>query len=221
LAIIAGGNGFITWGMRFVPSGLSSVIGSLTPVLVALFALLWKDNKEKMSKLTILGVLTGFVGMGLVFSDGWADFLNPDYRWGIAGCFASCCTWSLGTVMSKRYNDHQVSPLMNAGLQITTGGFGGFILSALFDTTHKINHTWEGWIAVSYLILIGSALAFTLYMFVLKHLNVTISSLYTYINPIVAILLGWLLLGESFTWLELFGIAVTIFGVWLVNKGAR
>lgn len=221
LAIIAGGNGFITWGMRFVPSGLSSVIGSLTPVLVALFALLWKDNKEKMSKLTILGVLTGFIGMGLVFSDGWADFLNPDYRWGIAGCFASCCTWSLGTVMSKRYNDHQVSPLMNAGLQITTGGFGGFILSALFDTTHKIHHTSEGWIAVSYLILIGSALAFTLYMFVLKHLNVTISSLYTYINPIVAILLGWLLLGESFTWLELFGIAVTIFGVWLVNKGAR
>lgn len=221
LATITGGNGFITWGMQYVSSGISSVIGSLTPVLVALIALFWKDRQEKMSKLTIIGVLVGFIGMGIVFSDGWADFLNPDYRWGIAGCFASCCTWSLGTVMSKRYNDLNVSPLFNAGLQITAGGLGGFVLSALFDTSHKIHHTTEGWLALTYLLLIGSALAFTLYMFILKHLNVTVSSLYTYINPIVAILMGCMVLGESFTWLEMGGISVTLLGVYLVNKGAR
>jgi drug/metabolite transporter (DMT)-like permease len=72
-----------------------------------------------------------------------------------------------------------------------------------------------------YLITIGSALAFTLYMYALRHLSATVSSLYTYINPLVAILLGWLLLGESLTAGIVAGMVVTITGVWLVNRGAN
>jgi len=121
--------------------------------------------------------------------------------------------------MSKRFNSKDVSPIMNAGLQITAGGIGGFILSALFDKTHEIQNHTSSWLAVLYLGVIGSALAFTLYMYVLKHLSATVASLYTYINPVVAILLGWLLLGEHLSWLEGVGMGLTIVGVWLANQG--
>ncbi len=220
LATITGGNGFITWGMQYVSSGLAAIIGSLTPVMVVLFSLAMQ-NKERVNARIVAGVLLGFGGLGVIFSDGWQDFLKSEYRWGIAGCFASCCTWSLGTVMAKRWNSPAVSPILNAGLQITAGGLGGLILSLLFDKSLVIRHSVNGWLAMVYLITIGSALAFTLYMYALKHLSATVSSLYTYINPVVAILLGWMLLGESLTPLTVAGMVVTIVGVWLVNLGQR
>jgi drug/metabolite transporter (DMT)-like permease len=217
IATITGGNGFVTWGMQYVSSGLAAIIGSLTPVLVVLLSLAW-HGKERIHGRMIMGVLLGFVGLALIFREGWQDFIRPEYRWGIAGCFASVFTWSLGTVMAKQWNSPGVSPLLNAGLQITSGGLGGFIMSFFFDTSHTIHHSTQGWMAVVYLATIGSALAFTLYMFVLKHLSATISSLYTYINPVVAILLGWALLGEALTPWEVVGMALTILGVWIVNS---
>lgn len=220
LATITGGNGFITWGMQYVSSGLAAIIGSLTPVVIVLISLFWQGS-EKINARVVIGVLLGFGGLGLIFSDGWQDFVKPEYRWGIAGCFASCFTWSLGTVMAKQWNSPNVSPLLNAGLQITAGGLGGFVLSFFFDKSHAIHHTAESWLSMVYLITIGSALAFSLYMFALKHLSATVSSLYTYINPIVAILLGWALLEERLTLEIIAGMAVTIAGVWLVNAGQR
>jgi drug/metabolite transporter (DMT)-like permease len=217
VATITGGNGFVTWGMQYVSSGLAAIIGSLTPVLVVLLSLAW-HGKERIHGRMVLGVLLGFGGLALIFREGWQDFIRPEYRWGIAGCFASCFTWSLGTVMAKQWNSPGVSPLLNAGLQITSGGLGGFVVSFFFDTNHTIHHTTQGWMAVGYLALIGSALAFSLYMFVLKHLSATVSSLYTYINPVVAILLGWALLGEALTVWEVAGMSITIVGVWIVNS---
>ena len=217
LATITGGNGFITWGMQYISSGIAAIIGSLTPVMVVLFTLLWKGPDRINARMTA-GVLLGFGGLGLIFNHGWADFMRPEYRWGVAACFASCCTWSLGTVMAKRWNSPDVSPLLNAGLQILAGGLGGLILSVLFDKNWEIHHTVKGWASVLYLVTIGSALAFTLYMFILQHLSATVTSLYTYINPIVALLLGWLLLGETLTiWIAI-GMGITILGVWLVKQ---
>ena len=219
LATITGGNGFITWGMQYVSSGVAAIIGSLTPVMVVLFTLMWR-GPDRINGRMAAGVLLGFGGLGLIFNDGWADFIQPEYRWGIAGCFASCCTWSLGTVMAKRWNSQEVPPLLNAGLQILSGGLGGFVLSALFDTSWKIHHSTSGWLSVVYLVTIGSAVAFTLYMFALKHLSATVTSLYSYINPIIALFLGWALLGETLTiWIAI-GMSITILGVWLVNSGA-
>lgn len=217
LATITGGNGFVTWGMQYVSSGLAAIIGSLTPVLVVLLSLAW-NGKERINGRLVMGVLLGFAGLALIFREGWQDFVRPEYRWGIAGCFASVFTWSLGTVMSKQWNAPGVPPMLNAGIQITSGGLGGFLMSYFFDTSHEIHHTTQGWLSVAYLIVIGSALAFTLYMFVLKHLSATVSSLYSYINPVVAILLGWALLGEALTPWEVAGMAATILGVWIVNS---
>jgi drug/metabolite transporter (DMT)-like permease len=220
LATITGGNGFVTWGMQFVSSGLSAVIGSLTPVMVLLINIVWRGT-DRISPRMVVGVFLGFAGLGIIFHDGWADFLKPDYRWGIIACFGSCLTWSLGTVMAKKFNASQYSPIFNAGLQVTAGGLGALVMSILFDPNWQIHHTTEGWLSVAYLSLIGSALAFTIYLYALKHLSATVASLYTYINPIGAILLGWILLGESLNGWMAGGMLITIVGVWLVNSGAN
>jgi len=220
LCTITGGNGFITWGMQHIPSGLASIIGSLTPIVVLLINLFWGQSERPNGRM-LAGILLGFGGIVVIFSEGWENFFQTNYLLGIIGCFGSCFTWSLGTVMAKRWNAPGVSPLLNAGLQITTGGLGGGLLSLMFDKTHVIHHTTEGWASLLYLVLIGSALAFTLYMYALKHLSATVSSLYTYINPIVAILFGWAWLGEHLSLWELAGMSLTLGGVWLVNQGAR
>lgn len=219
LATITGGNGFVTWGMQYISSGIAAIIGSLTPVMVVIFTVMWK-SPDKLNARMIIGVLLGFSGLGVIFSHGWADFIRPEYRWGVAGCLASTITWSLGTVMAKRWNSPEVSPLINAGIQVLAGGLGGFVLSMLFDKTWVIHHSTSGWASLIYLTIVGSALAFSMYMFILKHLSATVTSLYTYINPIVALLLGWLLLGETLTiWIAI-GMSITITGVWLVNSGS-
>ena len=219
LFMIAGGNGLITWGMQYVSSGLSAVIGSLTPVVVALISLIWQD-KEKMHWLTILGVLVGFGGLSLIFHEGFADFSRSEYRWGIAACFGSCLTWSIGTVMAKRFNQDDFSPVVNAGFQILSGGLALLLISLIFEPDAHLGQSWQTWGALVYLTLIGSALAFSLYMFTLKHLDATVSSLYTYINPIVAIVLGWAFLSEHLSIYEVIGIGITILGVFLVNRGS-
>jgi drug/metabolite transporter (DMT)-like permease len=218
--MIAGGNGFITWGLQYVSSGLSAVIGSLTPVVVAIITILWKGQNERFHWLMGFGVLVGFVGLSLIFHDGWKDFANPDYRWGIAGCFASCLTWSIGTVMAKRFNDMSASPVMTSGIQVTSGGIVLLLASLFLEPSAHLGSSMISWLSLVYLIVIGSALAFSLYTFVLKHLDATVSSLYTYVNPIVAIILGWAFLHEKVTWIELIGMLITLFGVYLVNRGS-
>jgi drug/metabolite transporter (DMT)-like permease len=216
--MITGGNGFITWGMQFVSSGLSSVISSITPVLIVILTLLM-NGSEKINRLIILGVLLGFGGLGLIFREGWADFANPVYQKGIFACLSGCVAWALGTVISKKYNDKDISLIFTSGLQLLAGGLMAFILSIFFDKNHTLPQSWQPWAAITYLALIGSALAFSIYLYVLKHLSATVSSLYTYINPIVAIALGAIFLGEKFTWTEAIGMSVTLLGVYLVNIG--
>jgi drug/metabolite transporter (DMT)-like permease len=216
--MITGGNGFITWGMQYVSSGLSSVISSITPVLIVILTLLI-NGSEKINRLIIFGVLLGFGGLGLIFQEGWADFANPIYLWGIFACFSGCLAWALGTVISKKYNDKDISLIFTSGYQLLAGGIGAFILSIFFDKNHNLPQNWQPWAAITYLALVGSALAFSIYLYVLNHLSATVSSLYTYINPIVAIALGALFLGEKFTWAEAIGMSITLFGVYLVNLG--
>ncbi len=221
VVMITGGNGFVTFGMQYVSSGLAAVIGSLTPVLVLLINMALHRRGERTSRFTIAGVVLGFMGLGFIFHHGWADFVNPDYRLGILGCFGACFTWSLGTVISKRNNHPDIKPIVNAGLQILAGGLGGFVMSLLFDHDWSIQDNWKGWGAAIYLMAIGSALAFSLYMYVLSKMSAAAASVYTYINPAVAVFMGWLLLNEPLSIYQAIGTCITLGGIWLVNKGEQ
>jgi drug/metabolite transporter (DMT)-like permease len=108
---------------------------------------------------------------------------------------------------------------MNAGLQMLFGGLFMLPLSALFDDYSNLQFNSSVWFALIYLILVGSIVAYICFTFAIKHLPMTIVSLYAYINPLVAVLLGWIILDEKFTLYIFIAMVITVAGVYLVNRG--
>lgn len=215
--MIAMGNGLVTWAEVYVPSGVAAIICSFMPVWVVLINLTI-NRSELPNALIVIGVLTGLGGIVLVFSEHIADFVNPNYQLGIFFIFLSSLGWALGSVMVKRAGQ-KTNPYLNAGLQMFFGGLWCFIFSFLFDDLTQIRFTNTTVFAIGYLSLVGSITAFMLYTYALTKLPITIASLYAYINPLVAVLLGWLILDEKLNFKIAIAIVVTVVGIYLVNRG--
>jgi drug/metabolite transporter (DMT)-like permease len=206
LLMITLGNGLVTWAEVYVPSGVAAIICSFMPVWMVLINLTI-NRSEFPNGLIVTGVLTGLGGIVLVFSEHLADFVNQKYQLGILLIFLSSLGWALGSVM------------INAGLQMFFGGLWCFVFSVLFDDLSNVHFTATTIFSIGYLSLVGSITAFMLYTYALTKLPITIASLYAYINPLVAVVLGWVVLDEKLNFKIGFAIVVTVIGIYLVNKG--
>jgi len=215
--MITCGNGLVSWAEVFVTSGLAAIICSTMPIMVILINLSINKN-ERPTWLITFGSITGLAGIILVFSEFLSDFINPNYRIGILLIFAATLTWALGSILTKRTSANS-NPFLNAGLQMFFGGFFCLPFSLTFDNLNQIVWTGDVFFALSYLILIGSITGFSMYAYTLSKLPMTIASLYSYINPLVAVLLGWLILDEKLNFKIGIAFMVTIFGIYLVNYG--
>jgi drug/metabolite transporter (DMT)-like permease len=217
LLMITLGNGLVSWAEVYVPSGVAAIICSLMPVWVVLINLTI-NRSELPNGLIIVGVFTGLGGIILVFNEYLADFVNANYRWGIAFIFIASLTWALGSVIIKRSSDGS-NPIFNAGLQMFFGGLWCFVLSFLFDDLTHLQWTASVGFSLGYLIVVGSVAAFAMYVYALTQLPITIASLYSYVNPLVAVLLGWVALDEKLNLIIGAAIVVTAVGIYLVNRG--
>jgi drug/metabolite transporter (DMT)-like permease len=215
--MITCGNGLVSWAEVFVPSGLAAIICSTMPVMVILINLS-VNRAETPNWIISLGVVTGLSGILLVFSEYLADFANANYRAGIILIFIATLTWAVGSILTKR-KSYNTSPFLNAGLQIFFGGIFCLPFSAVFDNLTDIVWSGEVMLALSYLILLGSVAAFSMYAYVLTHLPITIASLYSYVNPLVAVVLGWLVLSEKLNVKIGLAFIITVVGIYLVNYG--
>ena len=211
------GNGLVSWGEVYVPSGVAAIICSFMPVFVTLINLTI-NRAELPNGLIVLGVVTGLAGIVLVFNEHLAAFINPHYQLGIVFIFIASLAWAVGSVIIKKSNLN-TDPFLNAGMQMIFGGMGCFILSILFDDLRGVHWTTTILFSLSYLILIGSVTAFAMYAYVLTKLPITIASLYSYINPLVAVLLGWIILDEKLNSKIWVAMVITIIGIYLVNRG--
>lgn len=218
--LITVGNGLVSWSERFIPSGVAALICSLMP-LSAVIINLFSGKKEQINAPIILGILTGICGVGLIFKDNIADLGNSAYLLGILGTFVATTAWSLGSVINKK-RTAQINPVFNSGLQLMFGGIFLFCFSPIMDSYADMNFfqpdvLWP----MLYLVSFGSVLAYTAYMYALKELPVGIVSLYAYINPLVAVILGYFFLQEKLTWFTACAFATIVLGVYLVNYGYR
>jgi drug/metabolite transporter (DMT)-like permease len=211
------GNGFVSWGEVYVPSGLAAIICSLMPMWVIVINLTI-NRTERPNFLIILGVFIGLAGILLIFSEHLSSFTDANYSVGILLIFVACLSWSLGSIIIKRQGT-QSNPFMNAGLQMFFGGLFCFIFSAFFDDLTVIHWQPQTVYSLAYLIVIGSATAFALYAYVLMKLPMTIASLYSYVNPLVAVILGSIILDEKLNLKIGIAIVVTVLGIYLVNRG--
>ncbi len=215
--MITCGNGLVSWAEVLVPSGLAAIICSTMPVVVILINLTI-NRTEFPNWIIVLGVLIGLSGILLVFSEYLSDFANPGYRLGIIFIFVATITWAVGSVLTKQ-RANKSNPFFNAGMQMLFGGLFCLPLSFAFDDLSNVIVSSEVVYALLYLSLIGSIAAFSMYAYTLAKLPITIASLYSYVNPLVAVVLGWLVLSEKLNMKIGLAFLITVLGIYLVSYG--
>ncbi len=217
LFMAALGVGVVGWAEMYVSSGLAAIICSVMPVWVILINLII-GNDERPTLPIIIGLAVGLAGIMIIFSEHLGEFGDVKYRWGIFLTFFANINWAIGSVWTKR-NSGDSNPFINASIQMFFGGVFLIPLSLLFDDYLKIQWTPGVWVALIYLILVGSVAAYACYSYAIKKLPMTLVSLYAYINPLVAVVLGWLILSEKLNLRISLGILITIAGIYIVNRG--
>jgi drug/metabolite transporter (DMT)-like permease len=218
--LITIGNGMVTWAEKYIPSGVAALICSLMPICSVIFNLIGARD-EKMNALVIIGMLFGFGGVGLIFRDNIADLANSSYLLGIAATFLATSSWAFGSILNKK-RATVTNPVFNSGMQLLFGGI--FLLTAspvVDDYTNALVWNADAFWSLVYVIIFGSVLAYTAYMYALKELPVGLVSTYAYVNPLVAVILGYLILNEQLTWFTALAFCSIAFGVYLVNIGYR
>ncbi|MBS1781292.1 MAG: EamA family transporter [Bacteroidetes bacterium] len=218
--LITVGNGLVSWGERVIPSGVAALICSMMPMCAVIINLA-SSKREKVNPQIIIGMLIGFCGVGLIFKDNIADLGNSAYLTGILSIFAATSTWAFGSVYNKK-GKSTINPIFNAGLQLAFGGTFLYILSPFIDDYSSMDFFSPDVIwPMLYLVTFGSVMAYTAYMYTLKELPVGIVSLYAYVNPLVAVVLGYMVLNEQLTWLTAAAFVTIALGVYIVNSGYR
>lgn len=215
--LITFGNGIVGWSEKYIPSGLAALIVSIIPIYIFIISLFIQPG-QKLSGKTIAGLLLGALGIVLIFKDNLKDLGRPDYLWGILACFAASLFWALGSVYMKS-NTFNTNAYNNAAIQFISGGIGLFIASLVFDDYNQLaSVTADSIYALIYLTLVGSLLSYMAYLYAIENLPIILVATYAYVNPLIAIILGVLILGEAVTVLTCISLIVTLCGVYLINS---
>lgn len=211
-------NGLSTWGVKYISSGLGAIIGAIFPLWIVLITVF---RGEKIARLSILGLVISFGGVCVIFYDHLADFLKPNFRFGIYISLIATFTWAFGTMYTRK-KAASFNPYFSLGLQMLISSFITLAIIGATGTGVNISSIpVNSWWAIGYLVIIGSVLTFIAYIYMIQKLPAEISSIYAYINPIVAILLGAIIYGEPLTTAIATGGFITLCGLYMVNYSIR
>jgi drug/metabolite transporter (DMT)-like permease len=210
-------NGLLTWAVEYISGGLAAIIAALVPLFIALFTI-WLSKNTRITRWMLIGLMIGFAGVITIFYDYLGQMKDRSFIIGVTLAIISTLSWSFGTVYSSRQKP-PIDILFNVGLQMF---IAGIIVLAICLLTGKyvnpVSMDQNSWLALGYLVVFGSLLAYSAYVFVIGKLPPTQVSVYAYINPVVAVLLGWLLLSEKMNVNMIVGTFITLSGVYLVNR---
>jgi len=215
--LISMGNGLVAWAELYIPSGLAAILCSLMPLVVILMNLSI-NREEKPTFPIVIGTLMGFAGIVMIFGDNLGAFSSSHYVLAVILTLTAVLCWAGASIWVKKKSSHS-NLFVNAGLQMFFGGIWLFPISLGVDDLSSVHWSSEALYAMLYLIVFGSIIAYACYAYALRSLPMTIVSLYAYVNPIVAVLLGWLVLNEPLNAWMWAAISITITGIYTVNKG--
>ena len=210
-------NGLLTWAMEYISGGLAAIIVALVPLFIALFSV-WLSKCAKITRWMLVGLVIGFAGVLTIFSDYMGEMKSESFVFGVVLALISVLSWSFGTVYTSRQKP-MIDILFGVGLQMLIAGIIMLIVCGI--TGKYVNLADAGqnsWIALIYLIVFGSLIAYSAFVFAISKLPPTLVSIYAYINPVVAVGLGWLFLSEKMNAVMLLGMLITLSGVFLVNR---
>lgn len=223
ILFIVSGNGLVVWAEQWVPSGLTCVLLATTPFWMVGLELFVR-NGERPPTRTWIGLIVGFAGIGVLV---WPDLTaggsgGRGFLAGVLALQAACLTWSIGSAYSRsRKPGERDATLGAAAVEMIFGGVILTVIGSIAGEWPRLAFSARSAFAFAYLVAVGSIVAYSAYLYTLKHLPVSTISLYSYINPIIAVVLGTLLLGEAFSLRSALASAVVLLAVALVQTGAR
>jgi drug/metabolite transporter (DMT)-like permease len=195
--LLAGGNAFVVWAEQYIASGIASIFVVTVALWMAFFDAVIPGGAGDLNWRVIAGLGLGFVGTALLVGASPAEILHADLRGPIALTAASA-SWSLGSVYGKRHKT-ETSPYVGAALQMIAGGGAVIVLGSALGEWSRWHLSGRGAGAIAYLVVFGSILGYSAYTYALRHASPTMVGTYAYVNPVIAVLLGWLILAEPVT----------------------
>jgi drug/metabolite transporter (DMT)-like permease len=215
--LLVGGNGGLAWAEQYVPTGFAALIIAITPIwFVLLEAFAFRG--DRLSRRGLTGVVLGICGIAVLF---WPKF---EYRETLGVMQLICSTtllfssfsWAFGSVLSRRWQ-LAVDPFVATAWEMIFAGIGHVVLSFVTGQYKHSVYTHRALLAVLYLVVFGSWVGYSAYVWLLKHVPTPKVATYAYVNPIVAVFLGWLILHESVDVYIAIGSAVIVVAVALVT----
>ncbi len=214
IALVAGGNGLVVLSERTIPSGIASLIIALVPLWMATV-----DRvvfRRRVGWLTIAGVILGFGGAALLI--GGTAFDDGAPLSGLLVCAVATLSWTGGSLYSRNAKLPS-RPLVGAGMEMMVGGAALVLLGAFrgeFSEVTFADFSGRSLLALAYLITIGSWVGYTSYVWLLRNARTSLVSTYAYVNPVVAVFLGWLILDETITMRTLVAGAIIVTAVAII-----
>lgn len=211
------GNGGVVWAEQYVPSGLAAVIIATSPFwMVAVDSVV--SGTERLTAQHWVGLLIGFSGIVMLV---WPDLVaggaaGRNMLIGIGALQLACLGWSLGSSYGKR-SATQDPPIQVAAMQMLTGGLWMTAMGTMLGEWSRFDPSWRSLTAILYLALFGGLAGFAAYIYALAHLPVSFVSLYAYVNPVIAVALGTVIMGEAFTPRMMVAVAVILAGTAIVS----
>lgn len=219
LALIGFGNGLVVVGEQWVSSGLTALLITTTPFwMVGIESVL--PHGKKINFKIAAGLILGLSGVILIFGSHLEELFDPSYLFGIGSILFAVVAWASGSVYSK-YRRVSIHPLMGAAVQMLIIGGIQVFLGLIFGEASKFNLTQNGFLSLAYLTIVGSIFGYGSYIYSIAHLPLSFVSTYAYINPLIALILGWLVLNERLDFVVGISALIIIAGVILVQQGSQ
>lgn len=220
LMLLGVGTGVVVWAEQWISSGLAALLVATSPFWVALLERRQRDG-ERMNRRAVVGMLIGFAGLILLVAPDLAGMsLGGYYLLGILALQVGCASWSAGSVYAK-HHPTRVAPLLAAAVQMLVAGLALTLVGTLANEWPRVQFSNRSLGAFLYLMLFGSIVAYGAFTYALQKLPLSLISTYSYINPVIAVLLGWLLLAEPLGWRVLLGTTIILGGVALVKTAPK
>jgi drug/metabolite transporter (DMT)-like permease len=212
------GNSAVLWSELYLSTGLASLLVAGIPLYAALIEM-FLPNGEGLPTRGWIGVAIGFVGLAFLVSPGFRNSLHGDSRQIVATAVilvGSFC-WTAGSVISRR-STVRISGFAAAGWQMLFGGIFNTGIMFAVGGYHGSHWSVKAWSSILYLVVFGSLIGYTAYIYLLNNVAVSKVTTYAYVNPVIAVILGAIFFKERFVSAEYVGMASILLAVWLVTS---
>ena len=208
-------NGVVVWAEQWVQSSLTALILATVPFwMVGFEAILPGGDSLNFRK--IFGIILGFIGLVQLLGPDLKASFDPHSFKGILALSFAACSWAAGSIFSKHHNT-KTDPMMGAAIQMISAAIILILVGVLWGEFSLLAFSWQGLGALAYLIVFGSLVGYSSYIYALSKLPVSKLSMYAYINPVIAVVLGWLILDERFDAVMVTSTIMVLVGVVLVK----